>query len=393
MELTDKQFEGLKECVTRYHNGEKYVVISGYAGTGKSTLVKYIIEELNVNPKDVCYATYTGKAAEVLRKKGNEGAITLHKLLYDSVPKPDGGFIRIIKDHLDYKVVVVDEVSMVPRSMLEMLYKHDVFIICLGDPFQLPQIDKNESHTLLNKPHVFLDEIMRQEQESEIIRLTMDIRAGKPISYMSGKEVMVLPKNDLDTSHLLWADQVLCATNNTRIALNNQIRNAYGFYGLPQEGEKLICLKNYWGDISKDGDAALVNGMTGIIKNNYETFVTIPRFLKVPKYKIDVIAANFISEDGKDFGTIRIDKDLMATGQRCIDWKTEYTLSKMKHKIGDIIPKEFDFGYCITVHKSQGSQWEKVLVMEEKFPFDKTEHARWLYTACTRPSEKLVLFK
>ena len=104
MELTKKQSEGLKIAIARYRDNEKYTVISGYAwvGTGKSTLVKFIISALGndgINPDtDVCYTAYTGKAAEVLRKKGNPNAMTLHKLLYTSIPKPNGGFFRKIKE-------------------------------------------------------------------------------------------------------------------------------------------------------------------------------------------------------------------------------------------------------------------------------------------------------
>lgn len=66
MVLTTKQEEGLRTAVERYRLGEKYTCISGYAGTGKSTLVTFIIAALNVNPEDVCYVAFTGKAAMVL---------------------------------------------------------------------------------------------------------------------------------------------------------------------------------------------------------------------------------------------------------------------------------------------------------------------------------------
>lgn len=87
-------------------------------------------------PEDtVAYATYTGKAAEVLRKKGNKGAITLHKLLYNCYPRKDGGFYREPKKYLDYKVVVADECSMIPKTMVDLLLKHNVYVLFLGDPF------------------------------------------------------------------------------------------------------------------------------------------------------------------------------------------------------------------------------------------------------------------
>ena len=393
MELTKKQEEGLKIALDRYRNNEKYVVIGGYAGTGKSTLVKFIIEALNVELSKVAYATFTGKAAEVLRKKGNANAMTLHKLLYDSIPKPGGGFIRKPKLQLDYNIIVVDEVSMVPKSMIDMLLHHRVYVIFLGDPFQLPQIDKNETHTLLDNPHIFLDQVMRQAAESEIIQLTMKIRNGEKIDFMNGKEVIVAPRASLVTGHLTWADQIICATNASRISLNNQMREILGYSGLPQDGEKMICLRNYWEDFSEDGSSSLVNGMTGIIKNPFESLRMAPMYVKMKNHKMDIIQGDFISDDGKTFNSVEMDKGMITTGEFSLDWRETYALGKLKNKIGDIIPREFTFGYAITCHKSQGSEWDKVLVIEENFPFPKDEHARWLYTAISRSAEKCVLIK
>ena len=393
MELTPKQQEGLKIALERHKANEKYTVISGYAGTGKSTLVKFIIDALDVDQDKVAYATYTGKAAEVLRKKGNPNAMTLHKLLYDSIPRQGGGFIRIPKKMLEYKIIVVDEVSMVPKSMVDMLLNHRVYVIFLGDPFQLPQIDKKETHTLLDKPHIFLDQVMRQAAESEIIQLTMKIRNGEQIDFMNGKEVIIAPKASLVTGHLTWADQIICATNASRISLNNQMREILGYSGLPQDGERMICLRNYWEDFSEDGSSSLVNGMTGIIKNPFESFRMAPMYVKMKNHKMDIIQGEFISDDGKTFNSVEMDKGMITTGEFSLDWRETYALGQLKNKIGDIVPREFTFGYAITCHKSQGSEWDKVLVIEERFPFDKKEHARWLYTACTRAAEKLVLVR
>ena len=393
MELTKKQEEGLKIALDRYRNNEKYVVIGGYAGTGKSTLVKFIIEALNVEPSKVAYATFTGKAAEVLRKKGNANAMTLHRLLYDSIPKPGGGFIRKPKRVLDYDIVLVDEISMAPKSMLEMLLKHNVFCIFMGDSFQLPQIDKNETHTLLDNPHIFLDEVMRQAAESEIIQLTMKIRAGEDIPFFKGNEAIVIPRRELVTGHLTWADQIITATNASKATFNNQMRELLGYSGLPQDGEKMICLRNYWDDLSEDGESALVNGTTGIIHMPFESFRMAPQFVKMKNHKMETIQCDFTSDDGSYFNSVEMDKHMILTGEKCIDWRESYQLGRLIQRIGDIVPREFTFGYAITCHKAQGSEWNKVLVIEESFPFPKDEHARWLYTACTRASEKLVLVR
>lgn len=389
MELTKKQEQGLKIAIERYKNNEKYTCIAGYAGSGKSTLVKFIVAALNISEDDVCYATFTGKAAQVLLKKGNKNVSTLHKLLYKSIPKPNGGFIRIPVPDVPYKVVIVDEVSMAPKTLMDLLFRYNTYVICLGDPFQLPPIDKKEDNHLLDHPHIFLDEIMRQAMDSEIIRLSMDIRNGNPIEYSNGNEVIIVPKASLNTGMMQWADQILCATNNTRVALNNQMRDLLGRGDAPEDGDKVICLKNYWGCIAENEDP-LVNGTIGYIKNSFSSFVLLPKFLG--GNRLDILQADFISDSGAEFSSLDMDKKMILTGQKCCDWKTEYKVNK-NPKTAGIIPKEFTYGYAITTHKAQGSEWEKVLVIEETFPFDKTEHARWLYTAVTRASEKVVLVR
>ena len=100
---------------------------------GKSTLVKFIISALpNINPdEDVIYTSFTGKATQVLQKKGNKNVSTLHKLLFESIPKADGTFYRKPREFIPYKIVIVDECSMVPKELLQRLIKYPVYVICL----------------------------------------------------------------------------------------------------------------------------------------------------------------------------------------------------------------------------------------------------------------------
>lgn len=394
MELTEKQQDGLDLAVDRYINEERYTVISGYAGTGKSTLVKYIIAALpDIDPdEDVVFTSFTGKATQVLQKKGNKNVSTLHKLLFENIPKPDGTFFRKPVTDIPYKVVVVDECSMVPKDLLRRLITYDVYIICLGDPGQLPPVNKNEDNHLLDKPHIFLDEIMRQEAESEIIKLTMDIRAGKPLSVFKGKEVQIYKKEDLTTGMLLWADQIICSTNNTRISLNNQIRELLGRSGDPQEGEKVICLKNEWDNYSDNGNP-LVNGTIGYLKNPFSTFLMLPtKITRTSPKKIDLISSEFISDTDESYGTLTMDKNLMLTGEPGLDPKLAYRMGR-SWRYQSAIPCHFTYGYAITCHKSQGSEWDNVLVIEEGFPFSEEEHKKWLYTAATRAAKRLVIIK
>lgn len=302
---------------------------------------------------------------------------------------PNGGFIRKEKETIEYRIVIVDEISMVPASLLNILFKHNVYIICCGDNAQLPPIHKSEDNHLLDMPHVFLDEIQRQAKESEIIRLSMDIREGKSISYTRGKEAMILPKKELSYGMLKWSDIILTATNLTRTQINNTIRKTYG-YDLdtpPQEGEKIICLKNEW-DICSSGGNALVNGTIGYLKNPFETFVKYPRSLGGKR--LNLIQGELVTEENETFQNLSFDKKLIMENQYTLDWRESYRIARTK-KYANTIPQEFAYGYAVTGWKAQGSSWPHVLTIAENFPYDKEDRKKFLYTCVTRAEEKLVL--
>ena len=234
---------------------------------------------------------------------------------------------------------------------------------------------------------------MRQEAESEIIRLTMKIRNREPIHYYKGKEVVVIPYSKLNTGVLTWGDQILTATNNKRQSINDQMRALAGRSGEPVDGDKIICLRNYWDDLSENGDA-LINGTIGILKNSFKTYRELPQIVKSNIKKFDILIGDIeIPETNDIYSMVEIDYKMITTGKKCCDWKLSYTLGRLRNKYGEIVPKEFAYAYAITGHKSQGSEWSNVVVLEEQFPFDRREHARWLYTCCTRASEKLVLVR
>ena len=390
MILTAKQEAGLNIAVARYKAHEPWTCIAGYAGTGKSTLVKFIITALNLQPEDVAYVTFTGKAASVLRHKGCPNAMTAHKLLYYSKRLPNGKFIFTPRPILekDYKIIVVDEISMLPKDLWDLLLTHKVYIIACGDPFQLPPINKNTDNHILDTPHIFLDEIMRQAQESEIIRLTMDIREGKTINYTKGNEIQVVSPNDVIDGMYSWADQIICATNRKRLEINNYMRAAAGRGELPENGDKIIACRNCWDIIDSTGENALVNGTIGYLNDIAfgEQEYPIYNFPTVP-----VIYAGLLTDDG-GFEEVMLDKQALITGKKFLTPEQEYQIYR-RASLKGLEPIEFNYGYAITCHRAQGSEWDKVLVFEENFPFDKEEHARWLYTACTRPSEKLVLVR
>lgn len=323
---------------------------------------------------------YTGKAALVLKQKGNKNAMTAHKLLYHSEELPDGTYRHTPKEKLEkkYSLIVVDEVSMLPQEMIDLLLSHHIYTIFLGDPAQLPPVSGEQ--TILDSPHVFLDEIVRQALDNPIIKLSMQIRNGDRLRYsLEDKKCRIMPRDKVSDKLLLGADQILCGKNKTRYELNDYMRRLIledSYNKEPVNGDKVICLKNHWNTVNSAGNE-LVNGTIGELHN-----ISIAEISPYGK----VIYADFISDDGGVYRNLMIDYNLMVEGKPTIN------SDNWKEFVGYPKPFEFAFGYVITCHKSQGSEFDKVVVFEEWLG-DYESHKRWLYTAATRASEQLVIVR
>ena len=291
----------------------------------------------------------------------------------------------------EYKLIVVDEVSMIPATMWRRLLTHRVHVLATGDPGQLPP-PTDDTNTVLDKPHVFLDEIMRQAYDSEIIRLSMWIREGRPLAEFKGegKDVMIISPRAVTDSMLAWADQILCATNATRNTMNSYIRKSRGYSNEPQLGDKVICLHNQWEFLSHGKDPSpLTNGTISEIQSIMRRNVYAPKW--ACEKPIPIMYTNLISETGDIFDYVPIDYTALTTGNKFLSGPQEYKMKRNKQC--PTPPFEFSYAYCITTWKGQGSEWNKVLGYEEKFPFDKEEHKKYLYTMCTRAKERLVVVK
>lgn len=281
---------------------------------------------------------------------------------------------------------------MLPNTMWELLLSHNIYVIALGDPGQLSPINPLEDNHILEHPHVFLDEIMRQALDSGIIRLSMLIREGKSIDNFKSDDALVLSKNKLNTGMLQWADQILCATNATRFTINKECRQLRGFTKPVEENEKVIILSNNWSTVAENTGNALTNGCTGILTNVFEQNWYYPSFFEVKNNRLPILSANFTTFEYDNFGLLDFDKQLLTTGNKYLTPIQEYKIRKSK-KFAGLIPYELAYGYAITVWKAQGSSWPKVLAMEENFPKNREEHKKFLYTAITRAEQKIVLVR
>lgn len=396
MILTAKQELGLKIAVDRYKAREAYTCIAGYAGTGKSTLIKFIVAALEIPPEEVAYIAYTGKATTVLASKGCLNAITAHKFLYDAYMDNEDGKVKFKpKETLDdnYKLIVVDEVSMIPAGMWRRLLTHKIHVLACGDPGQLPPICADDDNQILNEPHVFLDEVMRQAQDSEIIRLSMHIRDGGTLANYNGtgEQVKVITTREVHQGMYQWADQILCATNGYRSKINNHVRQQKGFGPEPQIGDKIISLRNQWDFCSNEEKFPLINGTIGVIESCSPP-ITIwpPRYIsKAPLY---YCYTNMVVDDKEHYNKIPVDYVYLKSETPQLD---QYAFSQLlknksfKHEP----PFEFAYAYAITTWKAQGSEWDKVMGFEEDFPYVKKEHQRFIYTMVTRAAKKLIMIK
>lgn len=382
-ELTDTQKKAIDLAYDHFVNG-KDTIIAGYAGTGKSTLVRFLIQRLqkdfDLPDKDITYSAFTGKASQVLTNKGCS-AITLHKMLYEPIIDRNTGEVFFeLKDELPYKLIIVDECSMAPLQMVQELQSFGIPTVYLGDPGQLSPVQKDADNHLLDHPDIFLTEVLRQALGSPIIRLSMKIRNDEDITGFNFPEARVLTKSQLTPKDLTEADMILVGTNKMRQKTNYAMRKMLGKSGLFDSKEKVICTVNYWEEVI---DRSLTNGTVGWITN---PVYTSKYFAKRPKTNVQLIRGVFTSETGLR-KVVEIDKQFL-------DSELSQLTARQKADIKPraLQPKEFSYAYVITGHKAQGSEWDNVVILEEDFPYG-PDHKRWLYTCVTRAKKKVTLVR
>jgi len=336
----------------------------GYAGTGKTTLAKHIAE--GVDGK-VLFAAFTGKAAQVMRNKGCAGASTIHSLIYR--PRESGAETPTFELFDDApaskaKLIVVDECSMVDAELGRDLKSFGVPLLVLGDPAQLPPIRNGPNaggYFTDAQPDAMLTEVHRQALGDPIIKLSMDIRAGRALTPGDYGETQVVSRDDLDPQRVLDADQVLVGRNATRRAYNQRLRLRRGIEdAMPVAGDKLVCLRN-------NRRKGLFNGGLWLIKER-------------PRPRRSILRMHLAPDEGVSDRVVKVSvrPECFAGGIEDLPWE-----QRKRHD-------EFDFGYVLTVHKAQGSQWDDVVLFDESFAFPDSRD-RWLYTGVTRAAKRLTV--
>ncbi len=391
----------------------------GYAGTGKTTLAQHLAESVSA----VAFGAYTGKAAYVLRQKGCDSASTIHSMIYHTKEKGKARLKEIeamlaallielrqdnpgltseqltklydsnrrVKDLReqveaerralsrpsftlneesvvkDLDLVVIDECSMVDGRMGEDLLSFGTKVLVLGDPAQLPPVGGGGFFTENVKPDTMLTEIHRQAADSPIIAMATKVRQGERLDLGTYGNCRVINQPQMSPEDALHADQLLVGRNKTRHSSNRRMRSLLGrgTNDYPVIGDKLVCLRNNHEKGLLNGALWYVEGVGAITEDRVYMTVSAESDLEgQPGTELEVEAHTHYFE-GRD---------------ESLPW--------WERKEAE----EFDYGYAMTVHKAQGSQWDEVVLFDEAWCF-RQDRDRWLYTGITRAAEQLTVVK
>lgn len=441
--LSAQQETAVKEIVRSIKDGQPLTTLTGFAGSGKSTILPFILESLGHPPESVTFCAPTGKAAKVMRTKlkaqayPNTSAGTIHSAIYRAKPAPistletdlynhqealsealvicanSGGDPArdpvIIKqrklvsrlqaelsaayreDKINFQInpesaiqlsslIVIDEASMVGSRMAADLMEFGVPIFAMGDPGQLPPVEDTVG-LLADTPDFFLSEIHRQAKDNPIIHLATLAREGKDLPFRDyGGGVQVVRRKDYDqTFEFENRPQFIVGRNKTRWKINQQLREEFGY--VERMGDRVGPQKGEPLLIKKNSreHPDLTNGTEC-------TALSDATFNKGDA----TFQMSFESDDGVPY----LDKTVFQgmfeehfsrtpkgyTAPEQTAWRA------MKRSI------VADWAYAITCHSSQGSQWEDVVVIDESGAF-RADEDKWLYTAVTRAAKTLTVLR
>lgn len=373
IDLQGEQLEAFYRCVNHFTNKieGKYLVFGAFAGCGKTHTVRKVVSFLETYALNIAVVAFTGRAASQLAKEGCK-AVTCHSLLYK--PRFDhnnnvvGWDEKSASEILDVcsDGIIVDEGSMIPLSIHTIFDRLGVRVLYAGDFAQLPPVDMEvngfNAMTCVTGEVVSLVDNRRFDISNGIGYITNHLREHDSIPRVKKECLSYARKAAVMTEHYHTENEfdiVLCGMNKTRKALNNVIRRAKGFYGdTPEIGERVVCLKN---GVLSDGSRI----------NNGELF-TVEVVLPGESSSVFILR-------GEDNNTVTV---------RVLNTCWESEQSPPVEGTNQLFC--FGFGYCLSVHKAQGSTFGRVLFVDEDVSFF-LERKKFRYTGCSRASEHLCI--
>lgn len=391
IQLNANQELVVNEAIDWYMNKSSDLFeISGYAGTGKSVVLREIVKRLPLKDSEILPMAYTGQATMVMRQKGFPNAQTAHSSLYmfSLVPKrnkkgqimvdkrlntPIMKRFKVRKDPSEFKnikLIIVDEAWMMPEDIRRDIDRLGIKVIAAGDNGQLPPVEGNPGYLTGTGIH-YLTEIMRQNMNSPLVQIAEMARNGIPITPgLYGNQVLVLFDNEITLDMMARAGMILCCTNSDKDAINYIVRNdiLHRNSTLPELGDRMICRKNNW-DIEDDG-YPLVNGLTGVVAS--------PPVLHTDVH--GTISINFAA----DKVTAYYPNLLINTKYINASPDFKKAIKDDKFSNGDL----FEYAYASTVHLAQGSEYNSGIYLSTGWRNSSVNAMN--YTAITRFKHQMI---
>jgi len=443
-EPTEDQQNVFNELAKFLATDAEVFIINGFAGTGKTTLIKAVIDSLQELGLNYSLMAPTGRAAKVLSNYTSKPAFTIHKKIYRQRNVQDG----IQKFGMNFNaaqnvVYIVDEASMLSDSTSEntifgsgsvindlfrfIFNEHKCKLLLIGDTAQLPPIgspnspalDANyiETNFFKTPAYVTLHTVIRQAEDSGILSNATTIR------QMLDSETISLPKlktfpdvESIDGSMLLEAlessHNKVGIQDTIVITRSNKMANRYND-GIRRmilwkdsticKGDYIMVVKNnyYWTEKEKDLSFIANGDIAEIVSiDKYEDlygFNFADVTLKFPDYQDMELSVKIILDTlSSESASLTYEQSNKLYTEVCADYaeiKNKKTLYEKIKKDPYYNALQIKFAYAITCHKAQGGQWKHVYIDHGFFTDEMVdkEFVRWLYTAFTRATEKVYL--
>ncbi len=442
----EKLIEVLSDYITSV-NPDEIMLIKGYAGTGKTTMVFSLTQGLaSLKIRSILLAP-TGRAAKVMAEYSKMPAFTIHKKIYRQKSSNDGmGKFSLDKNLYKNTYFIVDEASMISNELnensvfgsgrllddlLEYVYSgENCRLVLVGDTAQLPPVKLNISPALeaasleycgFSVKEVELKEVVRQAEDSGILFnateirnrissfndnsgfFSIDINSFDDVERVSGGDLIETISSAYD-KYGLFETTIVTRSNKRANLFNKGIRGSILYKENEiEKGDLLMIVKNnyFWVDDDMELDF-IANG-------DIAEIVTIYGYEELYGFRFANVSLGFIDYDNMEIDckifleTLEIEtasfpyeqnqRLFESVSEDYIDVKNKRDRWKKVKENPYFNALQVKFAYAVTCHKAQGGQWKAVFVdhgylTEEML---NTEYYRWLYTAFTRPTEKLFL--